>query len=126
VQTVFLRYGFRHHSDFINRTDGTHNTCTPRTIKSIAKTIFITADLLTARDNAIRKINIISSGPLSGSEEEKLVYFNNNDDSNISANKDEHSQRNDNKRNVPHRYVTAGRRLITSAVRRLEQSIIST
>jgi hypothetical protein len=61
------------------------------------KTVFVLPDALTARNNAIQKLSIISSSPLPGDEKEKLAYFNNYEND-ISTNRSEKSQ----KRNVPH------------------------
>jgi len=84
--------------------------------KILQTTALILPDVLTARDSAMRKLNIIKSGPLLGGQEERLLNMSCSTQMDIRENErdDEADERisdtcND-KRNVPNQYVTTGRR----------------
>jgi hypothetical protein len=65
---------------------------------------FIFADVLTARDIAIRKLNNNNSSSISSGVGEKLVSFDNNYETNLSVNGNTKSQRNDWSCNIPRPY----------------------
>jgi hypothetical protein len=63
----------------------------------------ILPDVLTVRDSALRKLNIISNAPMPGGQEEKiLATFNDNNS--------EDTEELQHRRNTPNQYVTTGRR----------------
>ena len=85
--------------------------------KSFQSANLILPDVLTVRDNALRKLNIIRNGPLPGGHEEKFVSNNSidNTDEVSSVNDEIVSEGQQTRRRVAHRYVTTGRRLWPSS-----------
>lgn len=62
-------------ANYINQFDSRCNISTPRTAESSRGPISYLADTLTARHTIFSKDVIISSSPLPGAKEEKLIFL---------------------------------------------------
>lgn len=93
--------------------------------KSFQSTNLILPDVLTVRDNALRKLSIIRNGPLPGGHEEKFVSNNSTDNTDDFSSVNDDNEGEHARRRVAHKYVTTGRRLWPAVRTEVVQAFIN-